>query len=725
MKKVVLSLLLCLLFAGHSVAFAAPVSSVLEVDGTYLSPNILFSNNDDLFLFENQSTLYHWQVGMAEPEVLADDLLSASWYSSKEEAEKGTGRDFTYATDAFFIANDRLYGLNFLTGDVFELTFNNGSTSFQPFVTLDLSAYQPIREGNGIYIRHTECVDNTLYLSLESYTDMGTIYRLDAYDLSTGKMTALPIEHVTDIAIYRDGKLLVSIYDQENAYDFQTGESSYPAIFIYNPIDNSLEKKVDCDRTYLGGLQYNADTDTLYYQSQGGIMQMIAFSNPQLCANKPTSQWGEAGPSALLAGDIYACQDGYVFVRSTNPSDLSNTVLTVSELALEQAMLFSKDYPSVAVSSAPYEDASNALMQMANNKDNSTDILTISSPSMLATIIDKGYALDLSSSDVIKDHLSQMNPSIQKACMRDGKIYAIPTMVYAPALVVEDAVLTEMPFSQADIPTDLLSLLMFTQEYPDEIILSGDKERSFSRIIDHYLSYYAYLDQPLTFDTPLFREALATLESLDWSKDASEYWGMDNELLIDYGNPLSGNAKRFPLSLSQETPYIATMDAGFTFINPNTVQPEMAIKYLEYRFQLYDLESKIILYPDFNDIPISPWHQENVDSLTTSIETFKASLESCEPSEVAEINEKIASYEKELETINSNPYEIRPDVIEQYRSLVSDNIVLNDYYNLFYSDSGSDEIQTLRNRYLASQISTDEFIQKLEKIINMMEKEKQ
>lgn len=82
-----------------------------------------------------------------------------------------------------------------------------------------------------------------------------------------------------------------------------------------------------------------------------------------------------------------------------------------------------------------------------------------------SVIIDKGYCLDLSSSEIIRNAIDRMYPAYTAACVKDGKIYAVPTNAQLNYTSFSTEALAETDFGEVTVPTTFPELLDFVEQW--------------------------------------------------------------------------------------------------------------------------------------------------------------------------------------------------------------------------------------------------------------------
>ena len=84
-------------------------------------------------------------------------------------------------------------------------------------------------------------------------------------------------------------------------------------------------------------------------------------------------------------------------------------------------------------------------------------------------LMEKGYLLDLSGSEVVREAIDRVYPFIRERCVKDGKIYAVPSHVYVydPDVHIASEVMEDLGYTVEDLPQTFPALLDFIEEYLD------------------------------------------------------------------------------------------------------------------------------------------------------------------------------------------------------------------------------------------------------------------
>ena len=235
-------------------------------------------------------------------------------------------------------------------------------------------------------------------------------------------------------------------------------------------------------------------------------------------------------------------------------------------------------------------------------------------------LMEKGFLLDLSSYEKIRDIISRLHPSIADQCMRDGKIYALPLLDREPSYLqyVDMDNWLAAGYTAADIPSTFPGYLDFIEDYiercgrePDfgyaiEGFSSEDyNPKSWPHFLttlfhQNYECQRSYADEPLRYNDPAVVEIMERIEAL-----CDRLWALGPRMTTDaYDLPCLFTG-RFPgwdrlaetrvdLRLSEDQPRLTPMHLRMTAVNAATDKPTLAADFLVAQFM-----TELELFPEF------------------------------------------------------------------------------------------------------------------------------
>ena len=768
MKKatVLLCLLSILVFA--SGALAAPGDSIFFTEDQrkelgiemYSSP-AMAAAGDTLYSLWGPE-IYAWQPGQEKPVKVAAGL-EASYYANYEEAVAQIGEKADTLISSLVSDGNTLYGLNRLNGKLFPLTFADEKAVLGTPIQLDWSGMEQ-RQDNYMYIRdaYRLCLTGGKLFAMIRNEDY---YKPEfaSFDLTTGAKQIYDAPFVQDMTPYKDGKLLMKVYDIENAYKEGQSEPEKPTVAVFDPADGSLSEAGSFGDANVFGMAYQAETDTLLYTTSSKLMAMKALGAATQAAYMPVDYADEA-PAVVLPGGLYAINTwNGLIVRNTDPQYLPTSTLAIYNGYMDTvAMAFSLQYPQVPITfnQNVYYRTVEALAQAMASRDNTFDIYNYDiSYQDFAGLMDKGYCADLSASPVLSAELAKLYPFLQSAIQRDGKFYALPISMYGYGLSISPKA-WETAGLMDRLPTSFMGLIDFMSWWAEE----GQAQHADIRLMDGVTDYgetlfqmamnqYVYYCQAegleLSFNTPMFRQMMQALEQLDVEvlNEAlpTDFDGMaaaagkmmyseeGEALFMDYGDWLNVYGGRRSLEYSR--PLILSLEEGgpqhipvyvtALFINPNAKNMEMALKYLEVALERMEKSQHIMMFPDDNNPVPRANFDKMVEDWNTELEKAKKRLDTAKPEEKKDIEMFIESYEKMIADKDDYYWDVAPEGIERYRDIASLCYTATPNLLDYRTKEGTSEIMTLVDRYRQKQMSLDQFISEADKKIRMILLERQ
>ena len=704
-------------------------------------------------------SVFAWQTGSDTPEKVAS-AIPFSYFSTWEDALKELGDEAEYMVDTLLSDNGTLYGFNMLSGKLFPLTFSDGQIIFGSPIVLDWAEIiDQQSEDNYSDLINLKLTDGKLFMLTRSYDDYDNPV-LMSFDLATGDKTIWDVSHIQDFAPYRDGKLLVEIYDHETAYDENTGEMANPVLGILDPADGSVTEIGSFGNTNIYGIVYDADADTLYYTTNSMLMAMPALAEAVQVAFIPVDYAGES-VACLLPGGLYAINtwDG-LFVRNTDPQYMPTTSLSVYGGYIDDAALsFIAEYPDIPLTfnvDTYYSTAAGMAQAMASG-DSANDIYNISLSYIDFTgLMEKGYCMDLSPYAALTDKLSALYPFVQAALTNeDGAFCGVPTDMYAYGLGILPDVWKEAGLEDR-IPTSFMGFLDFIQwwldegmdEYPDLMLIQDVYEYGgvlFALALELYITQYQAEGKELTLDTPVFRAMMEKLEALDidalndtvpitqeemmYSNHYEDY--SDVCLFTQFAewlNVYTNNDYSYPLILSLEEGGERHIPVRIQcmFVNPNTSNADIAAAYLLSSLESIAPFQRIFMFPDENEPVPNEHYQQMVEENETMLADAKASLETAAPEDVKDIQSSIGYIESFLSHKEDYYWLASAETIAAYREIAPlCYTALPNILSYSSNEEGSFEISTLIDRYLQKQMTLDQFITQTDQKIRMIQLEMQ
>ena len=797
MKKRMLSLLLVLaLLIGMSGAYAAvgqfnlgddsgegnsefsfAETAVFHKDTAYLVLHRMGSNNGP--------QLYAWKGGDEAPqplEVYMDRVYPAGPSDTDEEAmenmsaepvmETGEGEgqvpvikeeeplpegikvekipDYPRVSYSFLISDgERLLVFNANTGELSEMLIQGTTVTTNPVATLKMPEEEKMLEYPTY--RPQAVVDGKLVFSSEKYDRQGNQRKnpLILGDMTTGETKYIPVDYAINAVAYKDNSVLVLSQNTEEAYREATDKVAPPDYVIYNLSTGAQTAPAPLpEGNYDGAMAYLPEADALVFLNRGKIMELTDnLTNVKQVGYTTVENSHDMG--ILSDGTVGLNGFSRVVITAISQDFNPEAYLMVYGGYMDQGTIaFSRKYPDVPVYSN--EDYYQSIQDMAAAlmAGEPIDVLRMNlAYSPFEQMKRKGYCADLSGDAEIAAFIDQLHPFVKQHCMKDGQIVAIPFSVYLNGDSFYTSQMKEVGLTEADLPNNLVELCQFVTRWNDEFaadfpnIIPVDayqdtfKQGILGLIMDRYVLYQEFLGQPLTFDTPVFRELMAAwsemrtdeLDKLLKRVGEEEYY--PDTLMVTYDGGFDndfGYSIKKQLSLTANTPPLYEMDGSFAFINPKTTKMNYAMELLKSYMNNMDKMAQYYLLSTINEPLLNPYFEESLKGAQNWVAIAEKNLADASDDDKRMREEELAQAKKELENAERRKYTISAEALENYKTNVVPNVVLRKESPWdFSSDKNSEEIRSIINRLTVGDMSVDQFITEMDGKLRMIQLENQ
>ncbi len=747
MKKLLILTLVLLSFCATALAAPGDTTLLAQPDDVAyeLRPYAMTADGDTLYIAAGE-TLYQWKMGDETPTALGEGLIHINTRWSVAENDPEFAQKTRYCLDKLLFDGGKLYGLNMISGVLFEIGWQDGKITYANDRELDTS-FMSYQEGE--YTQNCELdglalQNGKLYLLAHDYLYNEESWRFYAVDVESGKAEKLEAEFPYRLAGGKDGKLLLGVYDEQNSWDEERQQQRPMEFVLLDPatMETTPAFTVSGNQSYnTTAITYDAATDAYYFFQPNRVMKAQVGGEAEIAGYLPVSYTsGRESASAMLTGGYFALNtsDG-VFIRNLDPAHKPEFTLTVYggggyENAHKKAQAEIGNIP--VLFSETYYSNMQELSQAMVSGESDIDVLALDLQYQdVQQLMSKGYCADLSGNAEIMAFVDTLYPNIAEAMKLDGKLMAIPTRIDMWGLCKAPEKTWAEVGLEDEIPTNYLELFEFIttwaedyiEEYPTYQPMENESYKSslFYELMDQYSNYCQAEGIDLTLDTPLFRELLAAYEAMepgdlelniDWeSPDAeAQYEQIWNRTTLmptgysyvlpdarDYGIPL-------PLPLTADTEIHLPLSVSVLVVNPRSKHLDAAIAYVAAYARGLDERVIVAMCPDKNEPIENPNYADIIKNLTDFVEKQKAALETCEPGEREEIQENIARVEENLAESEENyRYSVSPKSIELHRELMQYTFIARP---TVLQGENSEEFYTLYNRYMDGQIDAEQFI---------------
>lgn len=383
-----------------------------------------------------------------------------------------------------------------------------------------------------------------------------------------------------------------------------------------------------------------------------------------------------------------------------------------------------------------------------------------------AALRNKGYLAELSGSSDLLAAVTEMFPNLTKQVLVDGHLYALPVEVSTSCWSIDTAVLEDVGLTAEDVPTTYLELLnlidewitSYVEDYPEHALMDYPYSLSmqlFSQIMMAQIAECEADGRTLTFTDADFIATLNKLDSMreklqayenQWSDDNNNVYVTDSGVTYS-GVTYSGNAviggsydtssegpllssyasidihyasnpesTAVPLMLSIQPNHDSSVigDIRVMAVNRSSKNADAAMNLLTYLAVNRSDYQKSLLSPAYTDNIEDPYYEETKKSHESYIDELTKAMATADDSEKRDYQEAIQNLTDALARLS--PYQYTTENILLYDSQMENVRIIES--TVFYGDDN--EASTLVKRYMDGNITVDQFVRELTRIVQMM-----
>ena len=728
-----------------------PSSIAVAGDTLYVTGDIAGQGN---------TGLYRWQEGMTEAEPVTR-IISASRFSSLEDMEsyRGTevlpeGTDTDHLFGLLVSDGERLISYNPLNGLVFAVNVGEDGVTFTDLCTMSSTDLLYHAEEEWRYLLNPQgaaIAAGHMAMCINDYGAEGELYYVVDVDLATGEVKKAQIDYARQLSAYKDGKLLISAQNWEEAWDEENNRLRPADLLLYDPLTGEAQKAGEIESNAATGFTYIPSLDVVAYTNNNRIMASSDLTNYSQYGFAPVS-WSRS--NCAWRDSLVMIDDNNVVFRTLTANYSTEDYLTAYNVWNDSGTkLFFSRYPQVPLyATDDYYGTMEQLSQAMVGGENSLDVLRVGiSYNNFADLMKKGYCADLSGDQRVADYVNSLNPIYRDAVMKDGRIYAIPVNAYSyDGWFVSKEVMTQMGLTLEDLPTNIVDLCAFAQkwnnewvdEYPQFSLMEYTedyKQALFRKVLDEYLDQCVADGKEVDLNDPAFRQAAEAVDHLQVEKlnkgaqtpneDEEGYrqglFLQDYSLVGDFSSLQENEYRTFvPMSLTKDSPFRTGVYLDVLFVNPRTAHMESALNLLSCVIEAMDESNRHVLVSSATDPVENKYYDQWLTSEETYLNELRSQLETVDASEKKDYEEMIRSEEEYFEQMKeSTRYDIPPEAIAAYHDMILPAAYVRQYNRFTSDEAGSSELNQLIERYLGGQMSLDQFIRDANGKLMMMQME--
>lgn len=646
---------------------------------------------------------------------------------------------------------DALYALNFNRRTLTRLTFPEAGHVVPDEVrTLDSPALLDAA-GALRLLRGYAVSGGWLYLLVESDVPLKT--DLLALCLGNDRWEALEHQNIQAIAPCGDGSVVMASYDIRDA-------ASGCEVIRYNAQSGDMALFAAPASLRPEAIAFVPEAQQVCLEAAGTVYLCRAQNADPLPVAKISA--GTPGGFACLAGQRYLSlrADGGIAAVMTDLGGMAISVLTFAgdkSISPQDNPAFAQAFPLVTLRSRndpPGTDYAAELITGAHAAD--IYLFGAASPQYRA-VISKGYAMDLSQSEILTEAAASYAPFLSDALRTpDGALAAMPTGDISAPVLFEVYLEAWQAANLGPLPTTAQELLdaciafsrredLLSDGWRFSLTSSGDalsfKREMLQLVLQTYLAEFAADDGEVQIDTPAFRallekyeEALPAMERIaaETAPLPSSGFYLEQEAqtcLLSYPGAVllpedgPGIATAFlPLTVTQGTAPVVEADVTVFVINPASPNRDLALAYLETYARNLTPHERIQYIP----AEASPIEQESYrpdKALLLEEEAgIQRALTHAVPDESMELRARLEAVQLDLANLEERRYATTAEMIEKYKALTP-YLRIRTRTNLNFFSSDSPEMIGLLNQYAEGAIDLDRFIDRYAAMARMMQLE--
>lgn len=651
--------LVFVLLAGVALAFDF-FAKTLVVENDHVES--MASVDGRLYLLRSRG-LYRLAPGEGEEVLLAGDVYTA-W---------GTGK----GADAIHLlipGEGTLYGLNVETMNLYKILLEEDKATKEKLASLSTLGDAYIKD---------RFIEGGRFICLAQ----DAIYAVDS---ASGETQTLNGEDLFALSPYKDGQWLALEKRRKEfalrtylvTVDKQTGQRETLMEFEDAPSLSSIAYQPAT------GVVYAADRSRMYLWQPGSEARVVA-----------SFVQGDTGRLVLIGQDYAAISiDGnIVAIRAVNPAlEYQQARLVVQDPygRGEEYMEFLRQNGEVDLVfyKNPEHTNEEAFTKDVLSQSSQVDIYLLSDQNLIHTIKEKGYGADLSGSAVISAKVADMYAPFREAFTKDDGIYALPKEIFLPMLAYNVEAFETLGLTPPETYEEFFDFhitwaLEYAEMYPDyRLMAMGDYGIDLETLMKRYANEMAHSGKSLQYQTPFMEDLLGKFFEAEALADTLENEG-DVYLFYMRDVPSTAGYAYIPLKFEEDSTFAIELqknDFQYFVVNPYSENKELATAFLEAYITHMESFYEVILFSSVSEPIPNPEYEETLGYMEEYLADMAATAALAEPSEKRELEERIASYEKQVTYYRENErFSIAAEDIATYRAY-ADNVYFNPFNPILY-----------------------------------------
>lgn len=574
---------------------------------------------------------------------------------------------------------------------------------------IDLNALDIVEEDYASIIQATNC-EGKLYLSVGRDNKPNL---LASYDLDTGAVTQLGefsiMSQCTNPLIIVDGGILLFANNESGGYD------QFFYSFVQEKIEHmSVQSNVDGLHTIAYDASENIYWAIVRYKKDGSRAHAL-YTGPAL--DQLTQVSDDISTTSILpvGGDCILLQADRMM--SYHVIENATSHITLANFHTPYDGGFTVDC-GISVSTV-----GTSVSDVLNRQNSNVDLIAFRTDDIpsLRHMKEKGYYVDLSSSNVLTKQAARLYPSLSDALWtNDGKLAAWLINVEPYLFNADTMLLSEYGF---DTPSTLPELLDQMRVLVDEGIFNDGEYIPFGLVsysqqslIEYTLQRFIFEKEAqgmrLDFNNDDLRSLLMRITS-EVPREAmyNAHTGEEIPVYTLY-NVYSTIRKQaqMPLKIGENSPVAIQARTQVVVINPYSNHKDEALRYLEYVAQ-QGSSNDYTLYADMTQ----PLVRSEVQTQLEQIDSQLAVLQAKESN--MDNHDEMAALQAQRNMVEEQLYLIDSEDIAAWHAHANAMVILEE--SLY-----TDELSQLVDRLASGSLSVDAFISECNRYVSMVYSER-
>ncbi|MDY3279782.1 MAG: extracellular solute-binding protein [Eubacteriales bacterium] len=420
------------------------------------------------------------------------------------------------------------------------------------------------------------------------------------------------------------------------------------------------------------------------------------------------------------------------------PAEEEVTLQVYDWISEETLDAFAQAHPGIRVSLV---DSLPGSLQDALVSGADIDVYAVSADSSFEELLSKGYAAPLEN-DVLVARAQRLQPALRELVLREGQLMAYPADLSLDTWTLDVTGWEEAGFAEADAPRTIVQFLDAFQLWQDEksddfahrCFFEGTLEDFIRVLANQYIAQAEQADQPVSFDTPAFRDALALLDQARplFAANAEKMDALMNGEFtampliyaygMGYGYTMLDDHLARPLAIPALTDTDTPPVKGQTRLwvcSARSAHPREAAQLIDFLAQSALTDTQYALYQDMTKPLENPRFADLLAQRTAEKAQLTAQLQSCKAEEKQALEDRLAWVESWLGRQDEIRWIITEKDIALYQSLVRGLFVPTQSHYLADGSNSAAAIDGLITRFADGETQAEGFIDGLNQICRL------